>query len=510
VKNGGTDMKRVIAIGLDGGELSVLKEMADHGVMPHLAKLLKTGFVSRMDTYVSGPGQGWASFITGKSPRKHGVFYWTLYKNKVGTRFIKDRFIWEILGKNGIRSCVVNMSYTYPARPMSGHLIAGLGSNLKVNSEKELCYPSVLMDELRRAGVEYMIGVDYKDGTPDEHVALVDKMIQMTIGRADACVHIMRTHAPQFVSVEFRGTDLIQHCYWNLLQSGNTLSDSWQGLRNKIFAYYSELDRGLGRIFSVYPDADRLVLSDHGFGPVRAIVFVNHFLSEKGFLMRAPVYDSPVSGEAAVRANHGIRQRLTQMVRGMLKSAYLNYLQKLPLFRVMNEIRERIRGTDLPLDHSRTVAFSDVLYGVTINRRSARVADVEVQKQQVMATLRGMRDPQNGEEIFNRVYARDESDLRTMAGVPDIILEPKEEYQLSYGLNPRDNEIFRYMYDQQAAFFTGNHRQAGICILGSDRKVRPDLADINITDMTATVLDLFDVKTPDDLDGRSVLVPKTV
>ena len=69
-----TDGARVIVIGLDGGTFDVLNPMMEQGIMPNLADLVREGAYGEMDTYVTGLGQGWASFMTGKDQKRHGVF----------------------------------------------------------------------------------------------------------------------------------------------------------------------------------------------------------------------------------------------------------------------------------------------------------------------------------------------------------------------------------------------------------------------------------------------------
>ena len=55
----------------------------------------------------------------------------------------------EILGEKGIKSCVINMSYTYPPKPLNGYMISGMGSGLSASKDMKVTYPEELMEEIK-------------------------------------------------------------------------------------------------------------------------------------------------------------------------------------------------------------------------------------------------------------------------------------------------------------------------------------------------------------------------
>lgn len=485
---------KVVVIGIDGGEFRVLRNMIKRGLMPNLSGIIRKGITFGLDTYIKGPGQGWVSFITGKSPEKHGIFYWNLYKKPVGPQVIKSKFLWEVLGEKGVRSCVINMSYTYPPRPFNGYMISGLGSTLSILKGVPITYPKSLMEELRRAVGNYIVSCEYKEGGPDVHMKLIRELILMDKRQTEACLYIMKKYSPDFVVLVLRGADLIQHCYWNLLdREVEEISEPNRPLKPLINLYYQRLDHNIGRIFAEYRDSVKVVVSDHGFGPVKAVVFINHYLAEKGFLKKA--YPTEAKGYFL----------FFNPVVSALKFVYKKVLVNYEIFRKLNRMRKSFQGPDLPIDKDRSIAYSDCLFGVNINTRLLRNPnEVKRVKAEVVELLRNLRDPCTGELVMEKVYLKEDSYAKHLTDAPDIIYEPNEKYFVSHEISLRDNLVFRYMDKKETAFFTGSHREQGILILEGDIKtVKSD--GIKITDVSASILSLFGIDPSDSgMSGRVV------
>jgi predicted AlkP superfamily phosphohydrolase/phosphomutase len=67
--------KKVIVIGLDGLEPSIVEAMLERGELPNLAKIRATGSYTRLKTtYPAQTPVAWSSFMTGTNPGGHGIF----------------------------------------------------------------------------------------------------------------------------------------------------------------------------------------------------------------------------------------------------------------------------------------------------------------------------------------------------------------------------------------------------------------------------------------------------
>ena len=485
--------KKVVIVGIDGGEYYIFEQMIKKGLMPNLDAMMKKGHALSLDCYVKGPGQGWASMITGKSPEKHGVYYWTLYNNLVNSEFIKDKFIWETLGEHGIKSCVINMSYTYPPRPFNGYLISGLGSGLSAKSASNYTYPENLISEIKENVGEYILGCEYKDGSMNDHKKLIHDIIQMTRLRTKTCLYIMDKYSPEFVFPVYRGADLIQHCYWNLLEPDYKIRSEVQPLKTLIENYYAEIDESIAQIFDKYNDSVDFIISDHGFGPAKAIVYLNHYLADKGFLLK-------IKSDSGKKKHNPL-----SFGRSVLKYVYLKTLKNLQIFRNLNKIRKNITGSDgLPIVKNQTRAYSDVLYGVNLNKELVAVPDQSVLKKKVVEELYKLNDPLTGDSVIKKAFLKEDSYAKDIKGAPDIIFEPDERYHVTFDTKLDTNKVFKYMDQEEAAFFTGIHKRKGVCIVEGKNLFAPAKSEVKINDIYATVLNLFDVDSPAEADGKNI------
>ena len=121
---------KVAVLGLDGVPFSLLQELFATGVMPRLAEVARSGSFMRMETSLPCVSSvAWTSFMTGKNPGGHGIFGFTdLAPGRIALRLpsfddISSPVMWHVA--QGKRSVVVNLPFTYPARPLQGLLISG-------------------------------------------------------------------------------------------------------------------------------------------------------------------------------------------------------------------------------------------------------------------------------------------------------------------------------------------------------------------------------------------------
>src|SRR5579864_5802990 len=67
--------KKVIVVGLDGLEPSIVESMLERNLLPNLGKIRTSGSYSRLrTTYPAETPVAWSSFATGTNPGGHGIF----------------------------------------------------------------------------------------------------------------------------------------------------------------------------------------------------------------------------------------------------------------------------------------------------------------------------------------------------------------------------------------------------------------------------------------------------
>jgi predicted AlkP superfamily phosphohydrolase/phosphomutase len=139
---------KVIIIGLDGLEPSLVRRFMSRGLLPHMSALASRGTFTDLGTTL--PAQtptAWSTFATGLNAGGHGIFDFlrrdpatyrpdfSLYRMVQRSRFLPPEAVnlrsgatvWERLADHGISSTVLRCPGTFPPEPFRGHLLAGVG-----------------------------------------------------------------------------------------------------------------------------------------------------------------------------------------------------------------------------------------------------------------------------------------------------------------------------------------------------------------------------------------------
>jgi len=152
-----SSVNKLIIIGLDGMDPSLVEKYMAEGKLPNFSKIKKMGTYARLQTTTPAISPvAWSSFMTGSNPSKHNIFDFLnrdpktylpnlssaligkpkkflsvgkysipLSKPKIkGLR--KSIPFWKILGKKGVFSTILRVPITYPPEKFSGHLLSGM------------------------------------------------------------------------------------------------------------------------------------------------------------------------------------------------------------------------------------------------------------------------------------------------------------------------------------------------------------------------------------------------
>ena len=115
---------KVLVIGLDGATWDLIKPWAEEGKLPNIKRLMDGGVYGNLES-VQPPSTGpaWTSFVTGKVPINHCLYdFVSIQKSLIGCfkpvtkKYINSKTLEEMLEKNGLRSILINLPYSYPPR----------------------------------------------------------------------------------------------------------------------------------------------------------------------------------------------------------------------------------------------------------------------------------------------------------------------------------------------------------------------------------------------------------
>jgi len=287
----GRKKKQVCVVGLDGVPCTLLEGMMEKGVMPRTREIVSRGVLRSMTvTLPEVSSVSWSTFMTGKNPGEHGIFGFTdLKPGTYDLRFptfrdVKTETIWDLIGKSGGRSVVVNQPSTYPAREIPGVLISGFVS---IDIDKSV-QPKKHLAMLARHG--YRVDVD-TDKCRDNPKLLFSQLDALLDARRSVVDELWNGETWTLMEVVVTGTDRLHHFVWDAYE------DPSHPHHKEFFDYYAKVDAFIGHVYDKFEREDSpenfFLLSDHGFCQTKKEFYVNTVLEQNGFLKFDPA--SPAS-----------------------------------------------------------------------------------------------------------------------------------------------------------------------------------------------------------------------
>jgi predicted AlkP superfamily phosphohydrolase/phosphomutase len=433
--------RRVAVLGLDGVPFGLLKSLFDSGVMPNMAQAASAGTFVPMRTELPAISSvAWASFMTGVGPGEHGIFGFTdLEPREMALKLpsfddIRHPVLWQQVPKK--RSVIVNLPFTYPARPLNGTLIAGFVAPIFERS----VYPESLICRLK--AVNYRIDVDATRGRHDRRFLIAD--LFDTLKMHTQVMEDFLKHEPWdlFIGV-ITGTDRLHHFFFD------AHADPGNPFHKDFIAYYRSIDAFFGRFLqSLGSDTRVVALSDHGFTELKIQVYLNHILKTEGYL--SFVRPDPRGPEDIHSSSRAFAMDPTRI--------YMNQ-------------RERFGNGTLG-----AIEADELKARLKSRLESLRLADVGIRESDGLGSTDEplFEAVHRGEEI----YHGDCSDL-----APDLVVAPRRGFDVKATLNASSATM--------RDIFTGMHTHDDAFLIVNDSSLREKLQGANITDPAGLILDVL-------------------
>jgi len=481
--------------------------------MPALKHLLDEGIWGALaSTQPPVTAPAWSTFLTGLNPGQHGVFGFVEFEVDSDGKLrpilnnlsaIRGSRLWNYLNHRGLRVGLSNVPMTYPPEPVDGFMISELMTS---GRRKARTFPSTLKDELL-SNTYFSFDRAVMDGL-SETPSYLEHLVRSLETQEQVDLYLMRTHPTDVFITVYAHTDTLQHYFWRYLDASHPEYDSVKAERLSplIEAFFRRLDAVIANLLeAVGPQAAVLIISDHGFGPVNRMVFVNRWLQTQGYLTLAD------------RVNGGWRAALLRM--GLTPTAVKNWLKRADLFslrqHLSKEMRHKLRDTvghvfQANLDLRRTLAYAraNADQGIYINRRSALNPDgqdftdqaYEHLRDELMDGLRALHDPVTCKTVFERVMRRENVYRGEYVNkAPDIVFQPAQGYFAITEIGGKDQDVITPRHGVE---ITGFHRPDGIFVAyGPDFKPG-QIEGAHIVDVAPTVLHFLDLPVPYHLDGQ--------
>ena len=498
-------MTKTVLIGIDGATLDLALPWIKEGKLPAFAKIKNKGVHGKLRSttpYYSAPA--WVSMVTGVQPGKHGIYDFfrtdTPNKNIVNSRYRKAPAIWKMLSNTGKRSIIVNVPGSYPPEKINGVMITGL---LTPSPDSNYTYPKELKKALVPGKIgSYVLEQVAVDDIPKNLTAryapgkLANQINEMTISHGEVTMNLMKMDDWDFTMVVFRGTDDAQHLLWNK--------------KDLILSCYQQADEYIGKMMTEYPDANFILVSDHGFGQPKKYFYVNNALYNQGYLQTTSNPSHNMNTLIAL-----LFDRFSRLI------FHLIPLQKI----VRSDIGRKLvlsGSSQSGIDYSKTKAMyhSVCSRGIRINLKGkykhgiVDPKDYNLLRDELITFLKNVKDPDSNKPIVKNIYTKEEVYGDNAVNDPlDLIFDLEEEYSAQELLQPPEGikEIFQSSKKSLSTLskpgfydWMGDHRQNGILFMYGKNIVQNKQVNASIVDIVPTILAMMNVPLSPDFDGKVI------
>jgi predicted AlkP superfamily phosphohydrolase/phosphomutase len=270
--------------------------------LPNIRDLVQKGAYGNLrscDPPITVPA--WSVMTSSQSPGALGIYGFrnradhSYDKNTIATSAaVKVDRVWDILSRNQKRVILIGIPQTFPPTPVNGFLV---GDFLTPDTNSDYTYPPELKNEIAKVVGEYML--DVRDFRSDNKSCTLKDIFEMTERRFNLAQHLLNKEAWDFFMMVEIGVDRIHHAFWAYMDKAHRRYAVGNPFENAIFDYYRFVDAKIGELLKFADDNTAvLVVSDHGAQRMEGSVCVNEWLMREGYLTLlepAPTVPTPLA-----------------------------------------------------------------------------------------------------------------------------------------------------------------------------------------------------------------------
>jgi len=480
---------KAIVIGLDGATWDILDSMIKSEHLPNLKLLIKKGTRGKLESTVPPvTGCAWLSLATSLNPGKTGVIDFLNTDNKLNLKPVSSsdfraRSFWDLLSKAGKECVVLDYPMLHPAYPINGAIISTWIGRLNT-------FPKRLEKEIRKIVGDYDIFVGYNEEKYND----IDLFLHHLNDALEKKIKVTRylldnVNWDLFINV-ISFTDWIQHRMWHYVDENHPWYDESESSKilPRFIQFWKKIDSLLGEMI---PYADYLfIVSDHGMGPQYGCFNIAKWLEMEGYMKRRFFLKHLFKQSISVVPRSWLSRILPEKIKEKGRS-YTSILSEID----MKNSDVFVVGHSIPFG---------AIYINSKDRNSKRIVnkckEYETLKRDLIISLKNLKDDFK-QNVEATVFKREEIYLGSKVQVlPDIIFTVNN---WSCVVIKDLNANFLYKNAPYSKRHTGSHRLDGVFLAyGPSIKGGFETDVAKIYDITPTILHLFDVPIPKDVDGR--------
>lgn len=293
-------LRKLIVVGVDGGDWHIIDPLMEQGLLPNFARLVRDGATGPLrSTEPMLSPLLWTTMATGKSPEEHGILNFTVVDPETGHKVPISRLYrkvdayWNMLSDYTRTVDVVGWLATFPAETINGVMVTDRlgylayahaqddneplrGSVSPESRLQEISGLVVTSDDVTWDAFRKFVHVDEpefvsarsREFDPKDPVNNMIMLYASTRTYEAVAKHLLTTDRPDFMAVYFELVDATKHLFMHYAPPKEPqVSDAdFARYRDAVKQAYVEQDRILGEFLAMCDDSTVLmVLSDHGF-----------------------------------------------------------------------------------------------------------------------------------------------------------------------------------------------------------------------------------------------------
>jgi predicted AlkP superfamily phosphohydrolase/phosphomutase len=463
---------KVFAIGLDCAPPELMFD-AWRDEMPNFKRLINQGsYGELMSSTPAITVPAWSCMTSSKDPGVLGIYGFRnrrdhTYDNRfIATGlWVKEKRVWDILGEAGKQCIVIGVPQTYPVRPINGYLVSSFLTPSTTNPNTQWTHPISLRREIEALLAPEVYDVDVPEFRTEDKAFLLKQIYDMTRKRFKVLRYLLDNKPWDFFMFVEMGVDRIHHGLWAHHDPTHHKHDPNSPFVNAIKEYYLYLDEEVGTLLSRLPKGTHVItVSDHGVKAMKGGICINEWLRREGYLT---LYDDP-------------------------PTKWLSSFEK------------------VEVDWSRTKAWGDggyygrIFLNVQGREPNGVIAPEEYEscRDELAERIKNIPDP-DGHPIGTLIFKPEKIYRQVRNVAPDLIVYFGNLSWRSLGsFGYKDI----YSFENDTGPDDANHAENGIWIysrLGENLGGK-ELPRAQLMDFAPTVLDIFDLPIPADMQGKVI------
>jgi len=467
---------KVLAIGLDAAEPTLIRKLMDAGQMPAIASLERDGqwLHLKAPAYI-GSGSVWPTFITGKSPLHHGLYSeWIWRPDRMELERYHGRDLlpfWKEIDQQGFSVGVLDVPFATPIGLKSGFEVAEWWAHDSVLAETQFG-PAAISIVLKEALPHPLTLKRQNAVKPDDAVGLQQLRADCAEGasrRAKLAENLIEQSNPSLALIVFPETHHAGHQMWHTAASDHHLykGKDLYSSGSLLAEIYREIDTQIGNLVAKVQPETVLIFALHGMkAAAGSPAFLPSLLCARGFSQLLNWRSQTWS------------ERRASFLAGLKRKAPLG-LRKL-YYRVAPPIavQQVARPTMLPVyDWKKTRAFSlpTDQYGwirINLEGREAKgcvsIDRYEETRAELAAMLRELRNSE-GELLVRELVFTAGAEIAVEHRLPDIVVHWHDA-----AFVPNLRIAGTNILAQPVGIKTGQHALDGFCVINRKEKLNPE------------------------------------